>query len=172
VFTNITPDLLEVIVNRGKWSSTRVLGTVGRMTDEDQQAQALLRIVKSIPEALVADAWSIALALREKHRCRTIAALIPRLSDDLLEGAVQAIAARTREPDVLIAAAALVDRLPDERLHNFPWSAMPDMPYREKMILTFLVRLKPGTQEWPMKRWTIWLKTSTTSFIDANTWSR
>jgi hypothetical protein len=153
VFTNITPDLLEVIINRGKWSPTRVLGTVERLTDEDQQAEALLRIVESradphsLPEALVADAWAIALALRGNRGCRAIAALIPRLPNDLLDGAVQAVAERAQESDVLAAAAALVDRLAEGRLNNFPWFAMPTMYYEQKMVVSSLVNLKCGYPE-------------------------
>lgn len=145
VFTNITPDLLEVMNNRGRWSPTRVLGTVERMTDDDQQAQALLRIVDSIPDALVPEAWQIALALRgREHRCRVIAALIPRLPDDLLDAAIDAVAERRHEPGELAAAAALVDRVPDERLDNFPWSAISTMDYDKKVLVSSMVGLKHG----------------------------
>jgi hypothetical protein len=120
------------------------------MTDEHQQAQALLGIVDPspsplVPDALVPDAWTIALALQDrKRRCRAIAALIPRLPDELLDAAIQAVAERAQEPGALAAAAALVDRLPEGRLTYLSWSAMPTMTYDKKMVVTMLVALKYG----------------------------
>jgi hypothetical protein len=143
--TNITPELLAVLVERKPWTWTpaRALSVVERMTDEKQQVRALLHIAGQIPPSLVPRAWSVAVTCREEEpRSRALAAIIPRLPDDLLGGAVQAVAGLEGQAAVPRAAAALVERLPQDRLDDIPWQAMPEMEYEQKMGIHALVALK------------------------------
>lgn len=137
--TNISPVLLAVLVERGRWTIQQALQAIPQMTDGDQQAEALLRLVEKIPDELVRDAWTLAWSLRTRNRITEAAVeLIDRLPDDLLDDAVRAVAAHAKERLALRAAARLTRRLPEDRLWNFPFSQMPDMYYKNKMLVMSL----------------------------------
>ncbi len=144
--TNVTPGLLEVLVERGRWSIARAFDAVAQMTDADRQAEALLSLVRPtrttpargtyVPDELVPQAWALALSLHGGRRLAEAAvALIDRLPDDMLHRAVKAVAAHAQEPWARTAAARLTRRLPADRLRNFPFSEMPAMAYNDQMLV-------------------------------------
>jgi hypothetical protein len=155
ISTNVTPDLLSERVVREPKRVMSILRMIERITEEDQRADALVRLLDLrsrdgdspvFPDHLVPDAWTLALAFKElKPRRRAVTALIPRLPENLLDSAIEAVRALTqhsREPWVLEPAAALLDRLPEERLTNFPWLALPDMAYDVKMVINYMASLR------------------------------
>src|SRR5438105_5145520 len=92
------------------------------MVDEPRQAQGLERIVSCVPRELLprellGRALAVATRCREaENRAAALAAVIPRLPDDLLEPAADAVLDLMRSgPDVsLDPMIALVARLPRE----------------------------------------------------------
>lgn len=154
-FTTITPVLLEELVIRKRWTVARALNAIERITEADQQAEALLRIVPHIPDELVPSAWTLALSLRQRERLSAAAvALIDRLPANLLDSVVRIVATHARESRARTAAAKLTRLLPEDRLRNYPFSQIPDMQYNDKMLLMDLPRADATTADAALSRLT------------------
>jgi hypothetical protein len=139
VSSNVSPGLLAVLVERGFWSVPRALATIRRIADNDQQAQALLWVIPFVPDDLIPDAWGLALSLNGGRRlAEAVLPLIDRLPTDLLGEAVRSVAVHAREPIARTAAARLTRRLSKDRLRNYPFEQMPDMAYKDKMLVAAL----------------------------------
>ena len=126
--TNYPPELLGQLVDRHIWTPTRAFGHVERMTDQDTQIPALIRIASTLPDDLIPRALSLVIGCRKAgSRSRALAAIIPRLPDTLLDEAWRAATSLDDPADIPRAAAAIFKRFPKVRLTNPSWSDLRSM---------------------------------------------
>jgi hypothetical protein len=125
VSSTCPPAVLGELVTRGVWTADRALSHIERMTDEERQAQAVVRILDNLPdlsEELVARAFSVAAdCTDEDHRATALAAVLPRIPDDLLDAAARAVFSVQGQAKATPLMVALALRWPASRLGDLRW---------------------------------------------------
>lgn len=116
---NMPPELLFQLVNNRFWSFARALAFIPQIPDEEQRADAIIRISPLLSERLKDEAIGMALEISNKKECvRALTGLAVYLTDNERSNVLQKALriARTIDDDEerAVALSELVMHLPDQ----------------------------------------------------------
>jgi hypothetical protein len=115
--SSTTPtELINILVDKGLWTSDQAISVVRRLPNNKQQAQEINKLIGFfLNSSRLAEALSAALAIRdEQEKSRTISRIAESLSPTLVKNAIRAVNRFENEENRAEALAGLCKKLPPE----------------------------------------------------------